>query len=121
MTDIHGNISVYKPLNGQVSNGAQPIAGNIEVESEPPITDDKSVGIRGKVKMHNKIGGALKNTSSINGSINPNAKNRTDGDLKINGVVLVGDRSFEELGRDDISNSRIKEIVDSQYELIFGG
>lgn len=39
----------------------------------------------------------------------------------INGVELVGDRSFEELGRDDIKNKRIKEIIDEQYDLIFGG
>lgn len=39
----------------------------------------------------------------------------------INGVELVGDKSFEDLGREDIANSRIKQIIDEQYELIFGG
>lgn len=39
----------------------------------------------------------------------------------VNGVKLVGDKSFEELGRDDIKNKRIKEIIDEQYDLIFGG
>lgn len=39
----------------------------------------------------------------------------------INGVELVGDKSFEELGRDDIKNKRIKEIIDEQFNLIFGG
>lgn len=40
---------------------------------------------------------------------------------QINGVELIGDKTFEDLGRDDIKNSRIKAIVDSQYEQIFGG
>lgn len=39
----------------------------------------------------------------------------------INGVELIGDKSFEDLGRDDIANNRIKQIIDEQYELIFGG
>lgn len=39
----------------------------------------------------------------------------------INGVELVGDKSFEDLGREDIANNRIKQIIDEQYELIFGG
>jgi hypothetical protein len=39
----------------------------------------------------------------------------------INGVELVGDKTFEELGREDISNSRIKAIIDASYDLIFGG
>lgn len=39
----------------------------------------------------------------------------------INGVELIGDKSFEDLGREDIANNRIKQIIDEQYELIFGG
>lgn len=39
----------------------------------------------------------------------------------INGVVLVDDKSFEELGREDITNRRIREIIDEQYNTIFGG
>lgn len=39
----------------------------------------------------------------------------------INGVELQGDKSFEQLGRDDIKNRQIKDIIDEQYELIFGG
>lgn len=39
----------------------------------------------------------------------------------INGVELVGDKSFEDLGQEDIANSRIKQIIDTQYDLIFGG
>lgn len=44
-----------------------------------------------------------------------------DNKPSINGVILEGEKSFEQLGRDDIKNSRIKEIIDSQYNLIFGG
>ena len=39
----------------------------------------------------------------------------------INGVELVGDKTFEQLGREKVTNRAIQEIVDSQYELIFGG
>lgn len=38
----------------------------------------------------------------------------------INGVELVGNKTFEDLGREDIRNSRIKQIIDTQYDLIFG-
>lgn len=39
----------------------------------------------------------------------------------INGVTLENDKTFEELGREDIRNARIKEIIDTEYENIFGG
>lgn len=39
----------------------------------------------------------------------------------INGITLIGDKSFEDLGQTDIKNSRIKNIVDDSYDLIFGG
>ena len=40
---------------------------------------------------------------------------------RINGVTLENDKTFEELGREDIRNARIKEIIDTEYENIFGG
>lgn len=39
----------------------------------------------------------------------------------VNGVELTGNKTFEELGREDIANARIKQIIDQQYDLIFGG
>lgn len=39
----------------------------------------------------------------------------------INGVELISDKSFEELGRDNIKNRTIKDIIDEQFDLIFGG
>lgn len=39
----------------------------------------------------------------------------------INGVELVGDKSFEDLGGERITNAKIAEIVDKQYNEIFGG
>ena len=39
----------------------------------------------------------------------------------INGVELINDKTFEQLGREDIKNIRIKEIIDTQYHNIFGG
>lgn len=40
---------------------------------------------------------------------------------RINGVELAGNISFEDLGELTITNSELKDIVDSQYELVFGG
>ena len=39
----------------------------------------------------------------------------------INGVELSGDKGFEELGELTMSNSEIKDIIDSQFNTIFGG
>lgn len=39
----------------------------------------------------------------------------------INGVTLEGDKSFEELGELTLTNSEIKNLIDSQFDLIFGG
>ena len=40
---------------------------------------------------------------------------------KINGIELVGNKSFEQLGRLRVTNRTIQDIVDSQYDQIFGG
>lgn len=37
----------------------------------------------------------------------------------INGVKLEGDKSFNELGEDTITNSEIKAIIDKMYSAIF--
>ena len=39
----------------------------------------------------------------------------------INDIELIGNKSFEQLGREDIANRSIKQIIDDQYDLIFGG
>ena len=39
----------------------------------------------------------------------------------INGVEITGNRTFAELGEDTISNSELKDIIDKQFNLIFGG
>lgn len=36
----------------------------------------------------------------------------------INNIILEGNKTFEELGRLDIKNSRIKEIIDNAIDLI---
>lgn len=40
---------------------------------------------------------------------------------KINGVELVGNKSFEQLGRLRVTNRTIQDIVDTTYNEIFGG
>ncbi len=40
---------------------------------------------------------------------------------RINGVELVGNKTFEELGEQTITNVELQEIINTQYDLIFGG
>lgn len=39
----------------------------------------------------------------------------------INGVKLVGNKTLEQLGEETLTNSELKDIIDSQFDLIFGG
>ena len=39
----------------------------------------------------------------------------------INGVELVGNKSFEDLGEETITNAELQEIIEQQYSMIFGG
>ena len=39
----------------------------------------------------------------------------------INGEELIGNKTFEQLGRENIRNVRLKNIIDDQYDAIFGG
>ena len=64
----------------------------------------------------------------FNGSVWQKIGESSDTDYKtllnkpsINGVVLEDNKTFEELGREDIKNARIKQIIDEQYDRIFGG
>ena len=40
---------------------------------------------------------------------------------KINGVELIGNKTFEQLGEETLTNSELKDIIDSQFATIFGG
>lgn len=39
----------------------------------------------------------------------------------INGVELKGNKTFEQLGEETLTNAELKDIIDSQFDLIFGG
>lgn len=39
----------------------------------------------------------------------------------INGEILMGDKSFEDLGELTLTNTELKDIIDAQFNLIFGG
>ena len=47
--------------------------------------------------------------------------NELENKPSINGVELQGDKSFEDLGELTLTNSELKDLIDSQFELIFGG
>ena len=57
----------------------------------------------------------------IGGYMYENDYNKLYNKPSINGVELMNDKSFEQLGREDIKNRRIKDVIDEQYDLIFGG
>lgn len=57
----------------------------------------------------------------VGGYMYENDYNKLNNKPSINSVPLEGDKTFEELGREDIKNSRIKEIIDREYKNIFGG
>lgn len=70
----------------------------------------------------------LSNQQTLNGKLSsPTRVGGTDdyeelnNKPSINGVELVGDKSFEQLGEKTLTNSELKEIIDTQFELIFGG
>ena len=54
----------------------------------------------------------------VGGYIYENDYNKLNNKPSINNVPLEGNRSFEDLGRLDIKNSRIKEIIDNAIDLI---
>jgi len=54
----------------------------------------------------------------VGGYMYENDYNKLDNKPSINNVILEGNRTFEDLGRYDISNSRIKQIVDDAFDLI---
>ena len=39
----------------------------------------------------------------------------------VNGEILIGDKTFEQLGRENMRNKAIKDLIDEQWENIFGG
>lgn len=57
----------------------------------------------------------------VGGYMYENDYNKLNNKPSINGVELINDKSFEQLGREDIKNRSIKDIIDEQYDLIFGG
>lgn len=40
---------------------------------------------------------------------------------QINGVELNGNKTFEELGEQTITNVELQDIINTQYQLVFGG
>lgn len=84
--------------------------------------------IKGKVSKQQTINGRLDNAKSISTSVKVLDKTLYTDNYNvmthkpaINGVTLEGDKSFEELGELTLTNSELKDIVDAQYDLIFGG
>lgn len=86
--------------------------------------------LNGTASGGNKIVGRLENeTKSLIGKLSrlPSGSGG-DGDYesllnkpKINGEVLLGDKSLEDLGELTLTNTEIKQIVDAQFNVIFGG
>ena len=85
-----------------------------------PITLSVAVApnARASVNVSNAVG--------IDTAVNVRAVPVTDyGSLsnkpKINGVELSGNKRFEDLGEQTITNTEIAQILESQYKIVFGG
>lgn len=46
---------------------------------------------------------------------------RLDNKPSINGVELIGDRTFEDLGEETITNAELLALINQQYDIVFGG
>lgn len=62
----------------------------------------------------------------VTGTKETYVKNTTDYEIlekkpRIEGVELIGDKSFSDLGELTITNSEIKDIIDKQFKEVFGG
>lgn len=84
--------------------------------------------IKGKVSKQQTISGQIGGTKSISTSVKVLDKTLYTDNYNvmthkpaINGITLEGDKSFEELGEHTLTNSELKDLVDTQYDLIFGG
>lgn len=65
--------------------------------------------------------GTINATASIPTKVLEKDYDKLENKPSINGVELQGDTTFEDLGRYNVTNFRLKEIIDSQYNEIFGG
>lgn len=128
MQNINGEISTRRGISGTVSSTT--LHAQIDVEDRTDPSTQGESEIHGTVNTEQQISGGLKGSRKLNGELDRNYRGGGGGNddynplrnkPSINGVTLKGDKTFEELGREDIRNVRIKEIIDTQYELIFGG
>lgn len=58
--------------------------------------------------------------TEINPVINANYE-QLENKPQINGVELNGNKTFEELGEQTITNVELQDIINTQYQLVFGG
>lgn len=60
----------------------------------------------------------------VSGSVNPVISadyEQLENKPQINGVELNGNKTFEELGEQTITNVELQDIINTQYQLVFGG
>lgn len=126
MQEINGEIDVRREISGEVSSTT--LYGEVDMgdRTEPPTQDDNE--IHGVVNTQQQIGGGIGGTRTLRAELSGSSRSGGGDDYNplhnkpsINGVTLKGDKTFEELGCEDIKNFRIKEIIDTQYDIIFGG
>lgn len=85
-----------------------------------PMTINGTIGNRSiKGNITNSI--TLVSSMSVPSKMMEKDYDKLNNKPSINGVELSGDRSFEDLGRLNMRNIRIKSIIDNAYNEIFGG
>ncbi len=57
----------------------------------------------------------------VDDSSGPNDYEKLTHKPSLNGVIIRGEKTFEDYGEGTLTNAEIKEIVDKQFKEIFGG
>lgn len=84
--------------------------------------------LTGVLDRRKELTGDLANRRSLNGSVREGVRWRGTDDYTqlrnlptLNGEEIIGDKSFEDYGEQTITNTELQNIINTQYNLIFGG
>ena len=84
--------------------------------------------LTGALDRRKELTGDLSNRRSLNGSVREGVRWRGTDDYRqlqnlptLNGEEIIGDKSFEDYGEQTITNTELQNIINTQYNLIFGG
>lgn len=127
MPEIVGSVTINRSIDGGINDST--IKGVVQTEHDGNCDCEKDEEIKGKITPTQQMGGGIKSRSALSADLSNEVNGRGSGNdylplinkPKVNGVTLVNDKSFHELGRDEMINMEIKNIIDRQFDAVFGG